>query len=282
MDGQWPQGPFYQPEADKWPDLEIRAADGRFHIVPYKEFISGQAEPFVSRACRIATLSRPASRSCRLVKPRRGASLALASVILALGAGPLLLETGKSGFPKQFSGRRPKLLRQPPSCSLPSFWRWGVAGRASRNKFPSDESGGILERQWPRWPFYQPEADKWPDLQIRAADGRFHIVPYKEFISGQAEPFYQGLAEWQLYQGRLAAVAVYQSRLQAGQPMAVLSRIAVFSRLRRRPVAAMAVLSMRSVQMARSVDLGCGWSISYCPAQAVYQRPGRAFLERAG
>ena len=45
--------------------------------------------------------------------------------------------------------------------SRPSFWRWGVAGRASRNKFPSDESGGILERQWP---FYQPEADKLPDL----------------------------------------------------------------------------------------------------------------------
>ena len=29
---------------------QIRAADGRFHIVPYKEFISGQAEPFLSRA----------------------------------------------------------------------------------------------------------------------------------------------------------------------------------------------------------------------------------------
>ena len=132
LDGQWPQGPFYQPEAAKWPDLEIRAADGRFHTVPYKEFISGQAEPFLSRACRIATLSRPASRSCRFVKPRRGASLALASVILALGAGPLLLETGKSGFPKQFSERRPKLLRQPPSCSLPS---WG-----GRTGFPKQVS----------------------------------------------------------------------------------------------------------------------------------------------
>ena len=41
----------------------------------------------------------------------------------------------------------------------------------------------------------------------------------------------------------------------------------------------MAVLSIRS---AGSVDFGCGWSISYCPAQAVYQRAGRAFLERAG
>ena len=72
------------------------------------------------------------------------------------------------------------------------------------------------------------------------------------------------------------------SCIKAGQPMAVLSRMAAVSRLRTRPVAAMAVFSIRSVQMARSVDLGCGWSISYYPAQAVYQRPGRAFLERAG
>ena len=64
------------------------------------------------------------------------------SVILALGAGP-------SGFPKQFSGRRPKLLRQPPSRSLPSFWRWGLARRASRNKFPSDAKRGDLGRRQP-------------------------------------------------------------------------------------------------------------------------------------
>ena len=80
-------------------------------------------------------------------------------------------------------------------------------------------------------------------------------------------------------------MAVYKadgSCVKAGQPMAVLSRMAAVSRLRTRPVAAMAVLSIRSVQMARSVDLGCGWSISYYPAQAIYQRQGRAFLERAG
>ena len=63
-------------------------------------------------------------------------------IILALGAGP-------SGFPKQFSGRRPKLLRQPPSRSLPSFWRWGLARRASRNKFPSDAERGDLGRRQP-------------------------------------------------------------------------------------------------------------------------------------
>ena len=45
--------PFYQPEAAKWPS---QVADCRFHIVPHKQFISGQAEPFFSRR---ATLSRP-------------------------------------------------------------------------------------------------------------------------------------------------------------------------------------------------------------------------------
>ena len=57
------------------------------------------------------------------------------SVILALGAGP-------SGFPKQFSGRRLKRLRQRSSRSLPLFWRWGVARRASQNKFPNDAKRG--------------------------------------------------------------------------------------------------------------------------------------------
>ena len=106
--------------------------------------------------------------------------LALAPVILTLGAGPsgfskqfsgrrpklprqpwqtrtvararsviLALGAGPSGFPTQFSGRRPKLLRQPPSRSLPSFWRWGLARRASRNKFSSDAKRGDLGRRQP-------------------------------------------------------------------------------------------------------------------------------------
>ena len=55
-----------------------------------------------------------------------------------------------------------------------------------------------------------------------------------------------------------------------------------FFQLEDQAVAVLAVSSIRSAQMARSVNLGCGWSISYCPAQAVYQRPSQAFLERAG
>ena len=158
------------------------------------------AEPFLSRACRIATLSRP---------------LALASVILALGAGPLLLETtfrataeasatamanprrrsralrcsGAGGWPVGLPEAIFRATAKASAHSLPSFWRWGVAGRASRNKFPSDESGGILER-----------------------------------------------------------------------------------------VAAMAVLSTRSGQVARSLYPGCGWPISYCLVQGVYQRPSRAIF----
>ena len=113
---------------------------------------------------------------------------------------------------------------------------------------------------------------------LNSGRDRFHTVPYKEVISGQAEPFLSRACRM----ATLSGPASRSGRLKAGQPMAVLSRMAAVSRLRTRPVAAMAVLSIRSVQMARSVDLGCGWSISYYPAQAVYQRQGRAFLERAG
>ena len=95
---------------------------------------------------------------------------------------------------------------------------------------------------------------------LNSGRDRFHTVPYKEVISGQAEPFLSRAC-------RMATLSGPASRSgRLSKPMAV----------------AMAVLSIRSVQMARSVDLGCGWSISYYPAQAVYQRQGRAFLERAG
>ena len=68
--------------------------------------------------------------------------------------------------------------------------------------------------------------------------------------------------------GRLSADGSF---IKAGQPLAVLSIMAALSRLRTRPVAARAVLSIGSVRMARSADLGGGRSISYSPAQAVYQ-----------
>ena len=101
------------------------------------------------------------------------------------------------------------------------------------------------------------------------------ILPCKRSLSA-AKPsnFYQGLA---VYEGRPAAVTVLS------KPMAVLPRPAsINSSFSNSGRAAMAVLSPRSGRMARSLDLGCGWPISYCPAQAVYQRPSRAIFERAG
>ena len=86
------------------------------------------------------------------------ASLALASVVLALGVGP-------TGFPKQVSERRkaggswtPTAMANPRRrtralryfgaggwrAHAPLFWRWGLARRASRNKFPSDAKRGDL------------------------------------------------------------------------------------------------------------------------------------------
>ena len=164
------------------------------------------------------------------------ASLALASVVLALGVGPTgfpkqvserckaggswtptamanprrrtralrALGAGPSGFPKQSSGRSFRDSHGKPAPSLahaPLFWRWGLARRASRNKFPSDAKRGDL-------------------------GGRRGICGPKPMS-------------------------------QHGRPR--------LSRARTRPVAAMAVLSTRSGQMARSLASGCGWPISYCP-----------------
>ena len=143
--------------------------------------------------------------------------------------------------------------------------------------FRAMQSGGILEAaaalcrntggpdyqgrgpgQRPQWPFYEPETEKLPDL--RAADGRFHIVPYKEFISGQAEPFlgragkangnfirsgrfikadgrfikfYQ---QWPLYQGRGPGQWPQWPFYQA-----------------------------EWAKLPDLLDSGCGWPISYCP-----------------
>ena len=109
--------------------------------------------------------------------------LALASVILALGAGPLLPETTfrataeASATAMANPRRRSRALR----CSGAGGWSVGLpetifptaslalasvvlAGWPDGLPETSDESGGILDGQWPQWPFYQPEADKWPDL----------------------------------------------------------------------------------------------------------------------
>ena len=81
--------------------------------------------------------------------------------MLALGAGPLLPETTfrataeASATAMANPRRRSRALR----CSA-RFRRFGAGG------WPDGlpETRGILDGQWPQWPFYQPEADKWPDL----------------------------------------------------------------------------------------------------------------------
>ena len=81
------------------------------------------------------------------------------------GAGGSLRYFGAGGWPvglpeTSFGGhcgiRGPKSMSQhgrprgqPPLRLLPSFWRWGLARRASRNKFPSDAKRGNLGRRQP-------------------------------------------------------------------------------------------------------------------------------------
>ena len=83
--GRQPQWPFYQ----QWPLYQTSGRNGRFinqkrpngqisyiwvaacrfHTVPCKEFISGQAELFLARAGKAnGRLSRPASRNGRFIK----------------------------------------------------------------------------------------------------------------------------------------------------------------------------------------------------------------------
>ena len=175
---------------------------------------------------------RRRSRFRATAKASATASLALASVVLALGGG-------RTGFPKQVSER----------CKAEGSWT--ASGRNGRFINQKRTSGQIFK------------------FGLRMAD--FILSRIRSLSAAKPSHFYQGLAEWQRYEGRPAALAVYQSRLS--RPASLWPLMAALSSLRTRPVAAMAVLSIRSVQMARSVDLGCGWSISYCPAQAVYQRP---------
>ena len=73
--------------------------------------------------------------------------------------------------------------------------------------------------------------------QLRAADCRFHIAPYKEFISGQAEPFLSRVGKaicrfikagqpqrafyqrrWPFYQGRPASIAILATVAALSRP----------------------------------------------------------------
>ena len=192
-------------------------------------------------------------------------------IILALGAGP-------SGFPKQFSGRRPKLLRQPPSRSLPSFWHWGLARRASRNKFPSDAKRGDLGRRQP-WQTRAVARARSVISALGAGPSGFRKQSSgRSFRDSHGKPA-PSLAHaplfWRWGLARRASRNKFPSDAKWGdlggrrgicgpKPMSQHGRPR-FSRARARPVAAMAVLSTRSGQMARSLASGCGWPISYCP-----------------
>ena len=85
-------------------------------------------------------------------------------------------------------------IRSFSAAKAPVFSR---AGKAIGRFIKASRSGRFYQSRWPLYqgrqgqakPFYHQEAAAWPDLWIRAADGRFHIVPYKQFINGQVEPF---------------------------------------------------------------------------------------------
>ena len=176
------------------------------------------------------------------------------------------------GLPETIFRATAKVLRQPPSRSLPSFWRWGVAGRASRNKFPSDAKRGDLGRRQP----WQTRADARARSVILALGSGPSGFP-KQF-SGRSLPrqpwqtravarahsvilalggWPDGLPETSFRLGGRRGIRGPKPMSQHGRPR--------LSRARTRPAAAMAVLSTRNGEIARSLASGCGWPISYCP-----------------
>ena len=107
----------------------------------------------------------------------------------------------------------------------------------------------------------------------RMAD--FILSRVRSLSAAKPSHFYQGLAEWRLYQGRLAAVAVYQSRLQFYQGRPAYGSFIHNGRFFKIEDKASGRNGRFINQERRICRFGLRWSISYCPAQAVYQRPGR-------
>ena len=129
------------------------------------------------------------------------ASLAPASVVLALGSG-------RTGFPKQVSERckaggswtPPRHMRPEAYVATRARIIKGEDQGSGRNgRFINKRTNGQISR-----------------FGLRMAD--FILSRLRSSSLAKPSHFYQGLAEWQLYQGRPAAVAVLS------KPTAVLSR----------------------------------------------------------
>ena len=129
--------------------LKIRAAGCRFHIATYKEFISGQAEPVLSRAGKATGRFIKASRSGRFIVLSKPASIKSGRVIKA--------RPGRNG--RFITKKRPR--GQISDFLLP------------RTSSLSASNGRFIKADGR--PFCHQEAAAWPDLWIWAADGRFPI-----------------------------------------------------------------------------------------------------------
>ena len=236
LDGQWPQWPFYQPEADKWPVADfILSRIRRLSAVKPSHFYQGLAELQLYQG--------------RFVKPRRGALLALASVILLLGAGPLLPETTfrataeASATAMANPRRRSRVLR----CSGAGGWSVGLpetifraTAKASataslalasvvlalgggRTGFPKQvseqcEAEGSWTASGRNGRFINQKRTSGQISQFGLRMAKFILSRKRSLSAAKPSHFYQGLAEWQLYQ----RPASRSGRLS--KPMAVVSR----------------------------------------------------------
>ena len=184
----------------------------------------------------------------------RRAARKLVPVVLTLGSGP-------SGFPRKLSARRPKLPQPWQTRAVVRARSVIVALGAGPSGFPKQfrgdgrsfrDSHGKPAPSFAHAPLFW----RW-GLARRASRNNFpgdgqsicDSVPRARFRRFRAGEWPDGLPETSFRAmqsgGILDAAAAYAAR--KGEDRAV------------------AALSTRSGQMARSLDSGCGWPISYCP-----------------
>ena len=154
------------------------------------------------------------------------------------------------GFPRTLSRRRLKLPRQP--------------GRVARARFRNFGAGS--------WPVELPETTFRATAEASATAmanprRRSRALRYSSargWPVGLPETIFRVTAKASATASLTLASVVLAGGGRTGFPKHKFPSDAKRRDLGR-PVAAMAVLSTRSGQMARSLNSGCGWPISYCP-----------------
>ena len=111
---------------------------------------------FINNGRFIKVEDQASGRSGRFINQKRRngqIGLRMADFILPR-IRSLSARAGPTGFPKQVSETQNGRMLEAAAFAARSLCR-NTGGPDYQGRGPG---------QWPQWPFYQPEADKWPDL----------------------------------------------------------------------------------------------------------------------